>query len=892
MRPATIPRRAASAALPALCTGLAYALGAMGLGAESVWFDEAWSAYAAGRPTLLASALADPTNPPLYYLLLHGAVRALGDDPWPLRWLSLALAVLVVPLAYQLGGRLDGRRAGRIAAFLAACSPLLVWAGREARMYSLLAVLTLLAAIAWHRLRGPLDPRRLPAAGPWLLLGTAELALLYAHNTGPVAALWLNAVTLLAWLGDRRARRPARPGPAPWLAGQALIFLLWAPYLVLRFAGLPAANQSVAASSRLEPAFLARLWQAPWTGTWERVGEVPVAVALAALALGIFLAARPWRRPGGRWCLVHLGLLLAGLLAGLRILQNELHGRYLVMMLPFLLVAYGIGLARLARPWGMAAALLLGLGGLGTTWLVLAGPAGGHPEVRAMVRHYAEQLDAEASVVAWSYADRYDLAYYWRRLGVRARRLTLPEGADLAAIAPLLPVAGDVAIDQWHAQRADFRGMLECLLAQGTRRAPELHSVPGSSTRIYRERRLQLPRLRPVAGDFGVLRLSAAGSPPRSTAERAACVPVEVVVAEPHAEDLQVALILRDAAGLVLAQADAPLATADQRGSARAEPGESLAAFPLLRLPPGTPPGRYPLYLRLYDAARLDGLPLAGGPAGAREVALGAWEVLPGAVWTGSGHPLDLPRRVDAPVSENLVLVAHDAPEAPAPVAPGQAIAITLLWRGSGPLPDLSLGAEDGRWSLAVPAPQGVQRDDLLRDRRMLRLPREAGPGPAVLRIEAGPELARYEPAGSPFLAEPPALDLRGEWAFPGFGTLVGLQAPLRSLGRDEELPVTLVWRGGERAAAAERQVSVQLLDAAGRLIAQHDGPAAGGTRPAPGWRAGEHIVDPHALRFRPEAGPGPATLAVAVYDPRSGRRERTAEGKDLVRLPLTIEVR
>ena len=62
-----------------------------------------------------------------------------------------------------------------------------------------------------------------------------------------------------------------------------------------------------------------------------------------------------------------------------------------------------------------------------------------HDDARAMVQYYADHLTADDSVIAWSYADRYDLAYYWDRLGVQARRVTLPEGADLDAVLPLLP---------------------------------------------------------------------------------------------------------------------------------------------------------------------------------------------------------------------------------------------------------------------------------------------------------------------------------------------------------------------------------------------------------------------------------------------------------------------
>ena len=52
-------------------------------------------------------------------------------------------------------------------------------------------------------------------ARAWVALWLGELALLYAHNTGPVAALWLNAVTLLM-----SGLPPQAATARVWLAGQ------------------------------------------------------------------------------------------------------------------------------------------------------------------------------------------------------------------------------------------------------------------------------------------------------------------------------------------------------------------------------------------------------------------------------------------------------------------------------------------------------------------------------------------------------------------------------------------------------------------------------------------------------------------------------------------------
>jgi predicted membrane-bound mannosyltransferase len=163
---------------------------------QSIWFDEGWSAFAAVQPSLQTAVESDPTNPPLYYILLNLSVNFTGDSPLALRLFSLVLGVLTIPLTYRLARRLFDERAGLYAAFLAAFSPLLWWASQEARMYTLLAVVVLLTTMGWHQLL------REPKRWAWLVLWAGELALLYAHNTGPVIVIWLNLeTTLLAHLG-------------------------------------------------------------------------------------------------------------------------------------------------------------------------------------------------------------------------------------------------------------------------------------------------------------------------------------------------------------------------------------------------------------------------------------------------------------------------------------------------------------------------------------------------------------------------------------------------------------------------------------------------------------------------------------------------------------------
>ncbi len=854
--------------------------------AQSVWFDEGWSAYAAAQPTLAGAVAADATNPPLYYLALNLFARGLGTSEFSLRLFSLLAGLLTIPLAYQLGRRLFSARAGLYGALLVALSPPLWWASQEARMYTLLAALVLVCALAFHALLAR------PTRRAWLALLAAELALLYAHNTGPVVALWLNSAALLAWAARRRADRP--PWRA-WLAGQVAVGLLWLPWFALRFVELQAANSAVLSGPQPGLALLWQVWQAFWVSPWGMVGREPALAAFSLAALILWLALTPWRRRSARWLAAHVLLLTGFLLLGLGLLGNELHGRYLVMVAPLLLTLMGAGLARL--PLAGLRALLAGVfAALLAANLALAqNPAYQHDDARALVQHYAATLSAADSALAWSYADRYDLWYYWERLGVTARRVTLPEGADLAAVAPLLPTTGSAELNVWYTQRADYRGMLGCVLGASAAAAPVEQSFYGLASLRYDALALALPATRPfdalaLAAGAPVARVVAAGALPAAAADRAACLPVTLELLTPVGADLKAAVTVYNALGWPVARADAVFATANQRTTRQLAPGEQAAAYALLRLPYGAPPGSYEVRLELYDEANIAAgydLQTPGEPA-RRSLSLGAWTALPGADWARSRRATDLPYTADTAWRADLRLLAHDIAPQPAALANGDTLRLALLWQGSAPLPDLTLAGAG--WQVTIPPLPGP-RDAITLDWREARVPADAESGPAALRLPDGAVIGRYTVAALPGLFTAPPFAAAADGALPGVGALVGFTLAADSFDRGAPLPVTLVWRAAG-PTDAPYTVFVQLIDAAGTLIAQSDAQPAAGSRPTTGWRAGEYIVDAHALRFNAQAAPGPAALIVGMYDARSGQRVPAADGGDTIALPGTVTVR
>lgn len=757
-------------------------------------------------------------------------------------------------------------------------------------MYTLLAVLVLIAALAWHKLMTR------PTRAAWPALLGAELLLLYAHNTGPVIVLWLNIVTLLAWISRLSFRSPDW---REWISGQVPVGLLWLPWFMARFVDVQAANSVITTGSQINVELFSRLWQALWTSPWEMVGKEPVMMGFAALAGVLALLLIPFRQANTRWLLVHVALLITGLLVGLGLIGNDMHGRYLVMVAPLLLTALGAGLARLRWPvlrygiaGGFAALLLVNM------WLAQS-PAYQHDDARGMVRYYADTLTSDDTVLAWSYADRYDLAYYWDRLGVLARRVTLPEGADWEQIAPLLPENGRVVLNKWYTQRADYRDMLPCVLGHGSINGPVEYTTYGMTSFLYEKLPSNMPEMRLLNQPVGyagitlpLALVTSAGNLPNFTAEQALCVPITLRTDLQISVDLRAAVIIRNNLGWDVAQASGIFASANQRTTSALAAGESASAYVLLRLPYGAPPGDYDVLLRVFDEREApsgyDIIDEAGHVLG-KEFSLGTWHVEPGTDWSQVTGQTDLPYQANMATDGGPVLLAHNiAPDGI--VRPGERLDIELLWRGSNQqLPTLLFTGDSG-WNMSI-LPEPGPRDAITLDWRQAMIPGNAAGGTVRVALDDGTVLATYVIDAIPRIDEAPQVDVEVNQALGEVGRLLGYVVDTEIADLGQPFPITLIWQAGNTQTSYT--VFAQLLDSQGRLIAQSDSIPARGDRPTTGWRAGEYIIDPHALRFNDLAAPGEARLIVGMYDALTGERIRLEpDGLDYIEAPGVITVR
>jgi hypothetical protein len=98
-----------------------------------------------------------------------------------------------------------------------------------------------------------------------------------------------------------------------------------------------------------------------------------------------------------------------------------------------------------------------------------------------------------------------------------------------------------------------------------------------------------------------------------------------------------------------------------------------------------------------------------------------------------------------------------------------------------------------------------------------------------------------------------------------------------------EVVPVSLAWQANV-PLKQNYKIFVHGFDAAGALVAQHDAQPLNDLRPMSSLPVGEEVVDHHGLAL-PATFSGSLRVEVGLYDPATGQRIRTADGRDGVEL-------
>lgn len=312
-------------------------------------------------------------NGPLYTIAMRPWIGLTGYSSFALRYSSLLLALVAVPLTYVLGRRILGTMVGLIGAMLVALSPHLVWYSQEAKMYAAILTLSLLAIYA---LRRALDqPCRvfegLRSLSWWATTVIATTLAFYSHV---LAALLIPLQVTLSLVWWPRTRRH-------WRSASIALAFLTLPYLPLaiwqvRSWLLPSGQATLFTNDRIDLMLDATF--DGWGG--HLVGEPWATLILAGLALlALFGLARAWltkreidtetgerdrHRTGWREPMAlaaWISLPLVGIWL-ISVRQPIFTNRYLVWAAPafYLLAASGfVGMVRLGRKGALVALGLL-----------------------------------------------------------------------------------------------------------------------------------------------------------------------------------------------------------------------------------------------------------------------------------------------------------------------------------------------------------------------------------------------------------------------------------------------------------------------------------------------------------------------------------------------------
>jgi hypothetical protein len=317
------------------------ALGARGLNADAIWYDEYWSLYYAGGaqygPVSLGETWARVAqtdielNPPGYYLALNAWGALAGWTPYAGRALSLLVGVLAVAVTYRLGVDLGGPLAGLGAAVALGVSAFYVNYLHEMRGYTLYALFTVVSVLAyWRVVYG--------RVGLWAqgMLVASVAGGIYTHYLAAITVMTMGIYHLLFVPKNRH-----------W----------WRVVILLGVAGvlvLPWAGAGLEALVRIRTN-MARDNVALDAGTLVQrllIAFSNGSVALLALVVGFAAMTRKGRLA---WWFA-LGVLALTLAANAA-LQFATNIRYLMALWPILALLVGLGVAKSS----IKPALLLGI---------------------------------------------------------------------------------------------------------------------------------------------------------------------------------------------------------------------------------------------------------------------------------------------------------------------------------------------------------------------------------------------------------------------------------------------------------------------------------------------------------------------------------------------------
>jgi hypothetical protein len=415
-----------------------------------LWLDEVLALVHYARLSLgwIFTSYSDQNQHMLYSLLAHCCLRLFGEQAWALRLPAVVFGAASVPALFLLGRRLLGAGEALAACALLTVSYHRIWFAQNARGYTGLLCLTLLATWFWLE---ALESNRWRA---WLGYSACVALGMWIHMTMLFVAAAHALIFLVVWVRSGRSSKLLGRAAAAFALCGTLSLQIYALSLPEFFRGTLATAPGTASAT---------VWTNPWWTLAEALRSLRVgSAAIVVVVLGGAMFAAGWirilrRQARAAWAMVLPAAFTAAAMLGL---EHCIYPRFFFFSAGFglLILIHGALLAARWRP----------LAGYALAGLMIAASALTVPRCYKLpkqdflgARDYVERRRApDEPVIALSLASHAYTEYYapswpaaWSAAELDARRgstgrafvvYTLPE--DLRAFHP----------DLWTAVHTDF----------------------------------------------------------------------------------------------------------------------------------------------------------------------------------------------------------------------------------------------------------------------------------------------------------------------------------------------------------------------------------------------------------------------------------------------------
>jgi len=335
---------------PLLVLGLIVFIGSVlrfyGLDQKSLWVDE----MASVRDSESVASMIKGAQPPLYYFILY-LFRHMGTNEFILRLPSAIFGVLTITLSYKLGKLFFGTKEGLVGAFLLSISTFHVYYSQEARMYTLLAFLSLLSLFFFYK---SITENKKPL---WLGFILSTLSTLYTHYFGGIVVFVEIAIFIL--IATKReipikakSKRITKRTFLMFILSITTIFISYVPILywklnlnklISSLIGLGTQNGSGLSQPSLELSFIVKVFGEFSGGSPFSYGGPLLYLFMFFFVCGCFLSIKKYKEKLALmllWMFLPIPLLF---LASTR-LRVFSEPRYLIYVLPVYLLVISKGI--------------------------------------------------------------------------------------------------------------------------------------------------------------------------------------------------------------------------------------------------------------------------------------------------------------------------------------------------------------------------------------------------------------------------------------------------------------------------------------------------------------------------------------------------------------------